>query len=87
MAVVILRITPNEVLTTTHVTSGIDNAGNNALTTCNRSTATHRGRLRLQEYARQLPTTDQCTFHFITFPSLELTGGFMPGFLVQPHLP
>jgi hypothetical protein len=69
---------------TTHVTSGIDNAGYNVLTTLNRSTATRCGRLRFQEYARQLPTTGQCVFHHPS--SLELTGGFRPGFPVQPHL-
>jgi hypothetical protein len=51
MAVVILRITPSEGLMTTHVTSGIDNAGYNVLTILNHSTATRRARLRFQKYA------------------------------------
>jgi hypothetical protein len=67
MAVIILRITPNEVSATTHVTSGIDNAGYNVLTTRNRSTSTRRGRLRFQEYARQLLMTDQFTFRHLSF--------------------
>jgi hypothetical protein len=63
----------------THVTGGINDAGQNLLPFSNYSTRKLRGRLRFQEYARQL-LTGQHTFSS-HFPP-KLTGGFRPKFLV-----